>query len=44
MIIYSLPENVTFEKAIELAGANDKMKILELNCHYLLRPQSNKRK
>ena len=29
IIIYSLPDNVTFEKAIELAGANDKMKILD---------------
>ena len=28
IIINSLPDNVTFEKAIELAGANDKMKIL----------------
>ena len=31
IIIYSLPENVTFEKAIELAGANDKMKILDFS-------------
>ena len=31
IIIYSLPENVTFGKAIELAGANDKMKILDFS-------------
>ena len=31
IIIYSLPDNVTFEKAIELAGANDKMKILDFS-------------
>ena len=31
IIIYSLPNNVTFEKAIELAGANDKMKILDFS-------------
>tara|TARA_B110000459_G_scaffold202137_1_gene254476 strand:+ start:570 stop:2249 length:1680 start_codon:yes stop_codon:yes gene_type:complete len=31
IIINSLPDNVTFEKAIELAGANDKMKILDFS-------------
>ena len=31
IIIYSFPENVTFGKAIELAGANDKMKILDFS-------------
>ena len=31
IIIYSLPENVTLGKAIELAGANDKMKILDFS-------------
>ena len=31
IVIYSLPENVTFGKAIELAGANDKMKILDFS-------------
>lgn len=31
IIIYSFPENVTFGKAIELAAANDKMKILDFS-------------
>lgn len=31
IIISSLPDNVTFEKAIEIAGANDKMKVLDFS-------------
>jgi Na+/proline symporter len=31
IIISSLPDNVSFEKAIEIAGANDKMKILDFS-------------
>ena len=31
IIINSLPDNIKFEKAIELAGANDKMKILDFS-------------
>jgi SSS family solute:Na+ symporter len=31
IIISSLPDNVSFEKAIEIAGANDKMKVLDFS-------------